>query len=171
MLFSIKKTLNNRNAQLRNAAERWPWRGIEWVSEWVREERMWALLRESVFPTEVEVSAPVTTNFALTHFIPWVHVGSVFKGNWNSIHSCETTGEMKKKKTFLNRASAVCFLISYWNMIWPDACSSNLLEDRWTWGWMRHKRDSLFWLRQTPFLFTTIQPLSYSKPLGPTGQS
>lgn len=36
---------------------------------------------------------------------------------------------------------------------------------------MRHRRGSLFWLRHTPFPFTTIQPLSYSKPRGPSGQS
>lgn len=63
------------------------------------------------------------------------------------------------------------FPVSHGLSVWPGACRSNLLERMWTCGRMRHKRGSLFWLRQMPFPFTTIQPLSYSKPSGPTGQS
>lgn len=113
-------------------------------------------------------SPPVTTNFTLTHPIACVHLSVVFKRNWNGIHPCRAEEEKKKLKQRLKfRLVKQCIIFSDW----PDACRSNLFEGRWTCGRMKHKRGSLFWLRHTPFPFTTIQPLSYSKPRGPNGQS
>lgn len=72
---------------------------------------------------------------------------------------------------FFWRSSVGFFSVSRWQTVWPDACRSNLFEGRWTCGRTRLKRGALFWLRHTPFPFTTIQLLSCSKPSGPTGQS
>lgn len=148
--------------------------------EWKNKEQMvcvTAFPAAAAFRCFNTASSPVTTNFTLTHLRASVHLSVVFQGNWNGIHSCRAMEKINinpltkrihsRKSDWLN----FCLVKQCIYFQWPDACRSNLFEGRWTCGRMRHKQGALFWLKHTPFPFTTIQPLSYSKPRGPTGQS